>query len=97
MTSLVRRNPLLPSFFGEDVWSPIDRMFSSLSDYGSYATKHSGYSFIEDENGYNLKVTLPEGTTAEQIQAEVKNGVLSVVVAKIDTPATPIEVTDKVE
>jgi hypothetical protein len=84
--------PRIPSLFGEvddlfaDVWSRWPTI--------QHRTVASRFSSYEDEKGYVMQVTLPEGTTADEIKAEVKDGVLSLFIGKPEVVAQEVEVTE---
>lgn len=96
MYPAIRSNSALPSVFGrfDDLW---EDLLTGRWPSIQHSTSTSRFASYEDEEGYKMQVTLPDGVTADQIKAEVKEGVLTLTIAKPEVKATPIEITDVVE
>lgn len=82
-----------PSLFNE-----IDDLFEmawSRWPAIQHRTVSSRFSSYEDEKGYTMQVTLPEGITADSIKAEVKEGILTLFIEKPEVPSETVTVVDK--
>lgn len=90
----VLRNRMIPSLFGEvdDLFSDVWSRWPTIQ----HRTVSSRFSSYEDEKGYVMQVTLPEGATAGDIKAEVKEGVLTLFIGKPEVAADEVEITEAV-
>lgn len=92
---LARRNAL-PTVFGTNWFDEFDRITDDIFSRWprvQHASGASRFASYEDENGYRMQVTLPEGVTADQINAEVKDGVLTLSIEKPEVPTQKVEIT----
>jgi hypothetical protein len=88
--------PRIPSLLEE-----VDELFSDVV-WSRWPTIHhrtvsSRFTSYEDEKEYVMQVTLPEGTTASEIKAEVKDGILNIRIAKPEIIPQEVEVTEASE